>query len=1250
MRKIYSLLCIAILAIATNFSARGQSANWNEVGPIAFPTNISGQINGIGRMEQIKFDPVNPLRMYAVGPHGVFRSNDTAGTWAVLGGTDELPANTNLASICIDHTNNNVLYLGTGDANYYSTASGVWKSTDGGASFTLSNTGMGNRLVIEIIMSPTNPDTLVAATDAGIYKSTNGGASWALTSPVSKMTDMCKKSGSGNTLFAVSSVNQNLYTSTDFGSTWTTTTLSSTLPSNGGRVAVTPADPNVVYVAYIGSNTTTAGGIVYKSTNGGASFTLMKGDASPNIIGYSGTQTGQGNYNFDIEADPDNANTLYLCAHVIWKTADGGTTWMQSQSSWAYILHTDQHHIVFNPNNYNQLFNANDGGVWINRDRVATNTWVPRSNGIAGTEFYSAGNSHGYKYLIGGGTQDNGEVFYKDNTWKTNRGGDFTSKYFFDNTNANRAVYVQNAKYRDLMNAPSGSETLLGVPGTASNNDLYAASYQNGNVGFYAQSNTSGAVYALYKTANLQNATPVWTAMNGFNPTTKMLAMALSPADANVLYVLQTNKTIVRSTDALTSGTFTNVAPAPQPSGTPTNGGLTVLKSGVVYMSGDGYVYRSADQGATWTAVGTGAVTTTLNAQKIKKIIADTSQAAQEVVYAITAQGVYYKKTTITDWAYLGADNLPTTAAITDMDIFYDAGNPANSALRISTYGRGLWEVSLQSAGGTPPVVSITSPGNTIPIGSNVQVAASASDADGPINKVEFFINEVKVGEDLIAPYTYVWNNVAAGGYVVKARAVDNSGAYTDATSGVVAAVACPGTTYMSSGNLQVIYFDSQETVGENGAATNAVDGNSGTIWHTKWYGGTDPLPHEIQLSLNGTFTVNSFKYLPRQSGSNGRVGQYEIYVSADPQNWGAPVATGTFANDAAEKVVNFTATQASYVRFRALTEANGQQYTSAAELNVGVCGASNTPPVASITSPADGANYTAPATVTIDATASDTDGTVAKVEFYQGAALLGEDLTAPYSFTWSNVSAGNYALTAKATDNAGAVTASSVVNITVNALCVNNYEPNETQATAVAIANSGAITSQIATSADVDWYKITPSASGNVTITLTTLPADYDLYLHRANGNVMASSVNSGTTNESVTKNLTAGTNYYIRVIGKNGSFNAGNCYTLTVNGVPALVTQNTGPSGTDSLQNDDPLYINAWPNPSDKDFSIQLKSRSNEQVQVRVRNIDGQLVKQINTSANKVLHFGQDLKAGVYFVEVQQRAIRKMVRLVKL
>jgi hypothetical protein len=91
-----------------------------------------------------------------------------------------------------------------------------------------------------------------------------------------------------------------------------------------------------------------------------------------------------------------------------------------------------------------------------------------------------------------------------------------------------------------------------------------------------------------------------------------------------------------------------------------------------------------------------------------------------------------------------------------------------------------------------------------------------------------------------------------------------------------------------------------------------------------------------------------------------------------------------------------------------------------------------NPAPSVNLTAPASGTTYNAPATVSITANASD-NGSVAKVEFFNGNTKLGEDTSSPYAYTWTNVAAGSYSITARATDNEGASTTSSPVSITVN-------------------------------------------------------------------------------------------------------------------------------------------------------------------------------------------------------------------------
>jgi hypothetical protein len=98
-----------------------------------------------------------------------------------------------------------------------------------------------------------------------------------------------------------------------------------------------------------------------------------------------------------------------------------------------------------------------------------------------------------------------------------------------------------------------------------------------------------------------------------------------------------------------------------------------------------------------------------------------------------------------------------------------------------------------------------------------------------------------------------------------------------------------------------------------------------------------------------------------------------------------------------------------------------------------GVAAATNSLPLVTITDPAGGATFTEPATISIVANATDSDGTISRVDFFDGATFLGTATNNPFTLAWSNVVAGSYSLTARATDNAGGSSTSSPVNVTVN-------------------------------------------------------------------------------------------------------------------------------------------------------------------------------------------------------------------------
>ncbi|WP_329089708.1 glycoside hydrolase family 48 protein [Streptosporangium sp. NBC_01469] len=153
--------------------------------------------------------------------------------------------------------------------------------------------------------------------------------------------------------------------------------------------------------------------------------------------------------------------------------------------------------------------------------------------------------------------------------------------------------------------------------------------------------------------------------------------------------------------------------------------------------------------------------------------------------------------------------------------------------------------------------------------------------------------------------------------------------------------------------------------------------------------------------------------------------------------------------------------------------------------INGTTCGGTapvNQPPTVSITSPAAGATFAAPATVAIAANAADSDGTVSKVDFFNGTTLLGTDTTAPYAYNWTNVAAGSYSLTSRATDDKGAATTSAPVGITVTA-----------NATPAVVVTPATVAVPEGGTADLA-VRLSRAPSANVTVATARTSGDTDL------------------------------------------------------------------------------------------------------------------------------------------------------------
>jgi hypothetical protein len=148
----------------------------------------------------------------------------------------------------------------------------------------------------------------------------------------------------------------------------------------------------------------------------------------------------------------------------------------------------------------------------------------------------------------------------------------------------------------------------------------------------------------------------------------------------------------------------------------------------------------------------------------------------------------------------------------------------------------------------------------------------------------------------------------------------------------------CSNPAELPKEEWELMYVDSEE-VNYPGLATMSFDDDPETIWHTRWSTGSDPYPHEIQVDLGETYRIYEFTYLTRQDGQNGRIKDYELYISEEDFDWGEPVSSGSFENTSSPQTIEFPeGVIGKYFRLLALSEVNGNVWASAAEFTMVGC------------------------------------------------------------------------------------------------------------------------------------------------------------------------------------------------------------------------------------------------------------------------------------------------------------------------
>jgi regulation of enolase protein 1 (concanavalin A-like superfamily) len=341
-----------------------------------------------------------------------------------------------------------------------------------------------------------------------------------------------------------------------------------------------------------------------------------------------------------------------------------------------------------------------------------------------------------------------------------------------------------------------------------------------------------------------------------------------------------------------------------------------------------------------------------------------------------------------------------------------------------------------------PPSVSLTAPasGASFSAPATVTVSASASDTDGSIAKVEFYQGTTLIGSDTTSPFSITWSNVAAGSYSLTAVATDDDGAPTRSaartitvnggvpggwTNADIGGSTPAGSTSVSGGTYTVKGggIDIWGTSDQFQFAYLKVTGDQDVIARVATLGNTDPWA-KAGVMIRASLAANAAHVSMLATSGNGPAYQRRPSTGADSVH----VSGGTRAVPYWVKLSarSGVITASWSVDGTAWTTLGSQSITLPSPYYVGLAVSSHNT-TAAVTATFDHVS------VTVTASASDSDGRVAQVDFFANSTLIGSASGSPFTLTWNNASAGTYSLTAIATDDGGASTTSAARTITIS-------------------------------------------------------------------------------------------------------------------------------------------------------------------------------------------------------------------------
>ena len=665
-----------------------------EAWQLAGPTNVGGRVTDI----EMFVDDLNTI-FVGTASGGIFKSSNRGTTWTPIFDNE---ATLSIGDMAI--ASDKSIYVGTGEANAGGGSLaydgvGVYKSTDQGNTWEwkgLAEVGS----IGQVVVNPNNPaEVYVAAmgqlfknnTARGVYKSQDGGDSWKQVLFVSDSTgaiDLAIHPTNPQIVYAAmwerirrpnnrqyGGATSGIYKSEDGGNSWVE--LTNDLPrlaAEKGRIgiALAPSNPDIIMAIYADAIGFLEG--IYKSEDGGNNWTTISSVSSVSFMWWFGK----------IFIDPIDSETVFVPALDLHRSKNGGTSFSNVSGS----MHVDQHAIYIHPMNTDFVVAGNDGGTYISEN--GGDTWT-KQNTLPITQFYTCEIDYSNPEQLYGGTQDNGTVRTLGgilDDWERISGGD-GFRVLVDPSD-NKYIYAESQRgvlFRSVDGGQSFSSARTGIVGSDRNNWNSPLAFDPTDTRtLYFGTNK------LYKSTNRavnwSSISPDLTdgAVDGNLTFGTITSIDVSTLDAGIIYIgtddgnvwntLNGGDTWTKVSADLPKRWVTDVATDPIDEAT-----AYAIFSGYRFGENIGHIYKTMDNGTTWTDISGNLPDIPLNAIIINPNDMDQLFLASDIGVFETLDGGI-------DWQLLTA-NLPNVP-VTDLDF-----HPPTNTLVAASYGRGLYRYEL---------------------------------------------------------------------------------------------------------------------------------------------------------------------------------------------------------------------------------------------------------------------------------------------------------------------------------------------------------------------------------------------------------------------------------------------------------------------------------------------------------------------------------------------------------------------------